>query len=157
MEGCSPICIHFWVVISKLITLAALLKFPVTLSLFWKQMNQYFILVLRENWVLWLFLCHMTGLRVGQHFPEPIKGNRYLVPVGCVCPCGGSYLSSSWGMGLWPCWCSVCGAQVLCHSPAKEWGLAACLLWVVITVMINWYALHSTGATAHLQRQHSVL
>lgn len=37
MEGCSPIRIHFWVVISKLITLAALLKFPVTLSLFWKQ------------------------------------------------------------------------------------------------------------------------
>lgn len=81
MEGCSPICIHFWVVISKLITLAALLKFPVTLSLFWKQMNQYFILVLRENWVLWLFLCHMTGLRVGQHCDVlPRTNKRKQVP-----------------------------------------------------------------------------
>lgn len=30
MEGCLPICVHFWVVISKLITLDAVLKFLVT-------------------------------------------------------------------------------------------------------------------------------
>lgn len=65
-------------------------------------------------------------------FPEPVKVSRYLVPVGCVCPSGGSYLSSSCRMCSWPCFAGG-PYEELCHSPAKEWGLAACLLCVVTT------------------------
>lgn len=136
MEVCSPICIHFWVVISKLITPAALLKFPVTLSLFWNLMNKYLIQALRENWVLWLLLCHMTGLCVG-HSCDVLPRTKESKQVPCT---SGLCLSLWWkipeqqlenGLMTVLCWWSICGAQVLCHSPAQQWRLAACLLWVV--------------------------
>lgn len=113
MEGCSPICIHFWVVISKLITLDAVLKFPViSCHCHWKhwasfqgisltfdttfltgsdekcsvcrpvmpnlstQMNRRLIQVLRENCVLWLLLCHMTGLRGGHYSHVLSRSNK---------------------------------------------------------------------------------
>lgn len=171
MEGCSPICIHFWVVISKLITLVALLKFAVILSLFWKQwclskgsawhFIPHFSEVMMRSAVYidqcWPTFypdepisysgvkrklgalasplphdCTLCGATAVLSFPEPIKVNRYLVSVGCVCPSGGSYLSSGCRMCSWPCFAG--GLYVgLCHSPAKEWGLAACLLCVVTT------------------------
>lgn len=154
IEGCSPICIHFWVVISKLITLAALLKFPVTLSLFWKLMNKDLIQALRENWVLWLFLCHMAGLGVGRtavmSFPEPIKANRYLVPVACVGPWGGSYLSSSWRMGWWVCFAGgVYVSPGAVAQPSWGWGLAAWLLFVT-TRDDKWFCLTQLQEPLHV-------